>query len=97
VKQPTVYILASKPHGTLYIGVTSNLIQRIWRHREGITGGFTSRYAVKTLAWFEMHATMNDAIEREKSLKLWPRSRKIALIETSNPKWRDLWPRIIAR
>jgi putative endonuclease len=87
---PCVYILASGFHGTVYTGVTSNLIGRIWQHREEVTGGFTKRYAVKRLVWFEVNETMESAIRREKTIKRWPRKWKIELIEHENSKWRDL-------
>lgn len=86
---PMVYILASARNGTIYIGVTSNLLQRIAKHRE-ITGGFAARYGVKHLVWFEQHATMEHAITREKQLKKWSRAWKLRLIEGTNPDWRDL-------
>lgn len=93
-KQPCVYILASKKNGTLYIGVTSNLVHRIWQHREGVVEGFTDKYGVKTLVWFEQHETMESAITREKQMKKWNRDWKINAIEKENPQWEDLWPRI---
>ena len=71
MKQPAVYLLSSKPNGALYIGVTSNLVQRIWQHREGVVEGFTCQYGVKTLVWYEQHDTMESAIGREKVLKKW--------------------------
>lgn len=89
-RQPAVYILASVRNGTLYIGVTSNLMGRIVQHRDGLTGGFTKRYGVKRLVWFQMADTMDAAITREKQLKVWRRAWKIELIETGNPTWRDL-------
>ncbi|WP_394809568.1 GIY-YIG nuclease family protein [Nitrosomonas sp.] len=91
---PAVYLLASQRNETLYIGVTSNLIQRIWQHREGLAEGFTKKYQVKTLVWYEQHATMESAIAREKALKKWNRAWKLRLIEETNPQWRDLWPEI---
>ncbi len=91
---PAVYLLASQRNGTLYIGVTSNLIQRIWQHREGLAEGFTKKYGIKTLVWYEQHATMESAITREKALKKWNRAWKLRLIEETNPQWRDLWPEI---
>ncbi len=94
-KQPAVYILASQPRGTLYIGVSSNLLQRIWQHKSGVMEGFTERYEVHQLVYFEMHADMPTAITREKQLKKWKREWKIALIEKDNPDWRDLWPDVI--
>jgi len=87
---PSVYLLASGFHGTLYTGVTSNLLGRIWQHREEVTGGFTKRYGVKRLVWFEVHETMDGAIRREKSIKRWHRQWKIQLVEAENPTWRDL-------
>jgi len=89
-KTPCVYLLASAFHGTLYTGVTSNLLGRIYQHREEVTRGFTSRYGVKRLVWFEVHETMDSAIRREKSVKSWPRKWKIALVEKNNPTWHDL-------
>jgi putative endonuclease len=79
-----------KKGGTLYCGVTSDLPRRIWEHREGLTGGFTARYAVKRLVWYEEFDWIIDAIAREKAIKSWPRKWKIALIEKDNPDWRDL-------
>ena len=95
MKQPAVYLLASQRNGTLYVGVTSNLIQRIWQHREGVVEGFTQRYAVKTLVWYEQHETMESAIAREKAIKKWNRAWKLALIEQHNPDWHDLWLEIL--
>jgi len=89
-RHPCVYILASQPYGTLYIGVTSNLSGRLWQHRNGVLGGFTERYSVKRLVWFEMYGEMASAIAREKQLKNWRRQWKINLIETGNPHWIDL-------
>lgn len=89
-KQPCVYILASKPFGTLYIGVTSDLPARLWQHREGAFEGFTKRYAVHRLAHFELLDTMESAIKREKQLKNWHRDWKLNLISRENPDWRDL-------
>ncbi len=85
-----VYILASKPWGTLYIGMTGNLLERAYQHREGLIDGFTKKYNGKMLAYFEEHATAFDAINREKRLKKWPRAWKINLIRTENPDWKDL-------
>ncbi|WP_029077083.1 GIY-YIG nuclease family protein [Kaistia adipata] len=92
--QPCVYIMASARNGTLYIGVTSNLPQRVWQHREGFLGGFTSRYRIRTLVYYEGHDTMESAIRREKQMKLWKRSWKIELVERSNPNWLDLYGEI---
>jgi putative endonuclease len=89
-KQPCVYILASKHYGTLYIGVTSNLIARLHQHRTGAVKGFTSRYAVYRLVRYEFFADMPTAIAREKQLKNWHRTWKTSLIETDNPHWGDL-------
>ena len=89
-KQPCVYMLASGRHGTLYIGVTSNLLQRLHQHREGLIKGFTERYAIKRLVWFEMASDMAAAIHREKQLKKWNRDWKARLIEDTNPDWVDL-------
>jgi putative endonuclease len=85
-----VYLLASGFRGTLYTGVTSDLLGRVYQHREEVTRGFTSRYGVKRLVWFEPHETMESAIAREKSIKRWQRQWKIELIERDNPTWRDL-------
>lgn len=87
---PMVYLLASHRNGTLYVGVTSNLLQRLHQHREGLIEGFTSDYGVRRLVWFEQHATMEYAITREKRIKKWNRAWKIRLIEEANPDWRDL-------
>ena len=89
-RNPCVYILASKPYGTLYIGVTSDLMQRLWQHREGMTGGFTARYRVHRLVRYETFGDMEQAILREKQLKRWHRQWKINLIEQDNPHWVDL-------
>lgn len=87
---PCVYIMASKRNGTLYLGVTSNLLQRVAQHREGTLGGFTNMYDVKLLVWLEQHGSMEHAILREKRIKKWRRAWKLDLIEASNPDWRDL-------
>jgi putative endonuclease len=92
VKEPCVYILASQPYGTLYIGVTSDLIGRLWQHRNGEGKGFTSKYSVYLLVRFEPFGTMYEAISREKQLKRWHRQWKINLVETENPDWIDLAP-----
>jgi len=94
---PTVYILANKPRGTLYTGVTSQLVRRIWQHREGCADGFTKQYGVKQLVWYEQHRDMINAITREKTIKRWPRKRKFDVIEKLNPGWEDLWCRIVER
>jgi putative endonuclease len=87
---PLVYMMASGRNGTLYVGVTSNLVQRIAQHRAGTTDGFTAKYGVKTLVWFEPAGTMEHAIVREKRIKKWNRAWKLRLIEADNPTWRDL-------
>ena len=91
MKSPAIYLLASAKNGTLYIGVTSNLIQRVWQHRQHLTDGFSDRYDVTRLVWYELHDTMESVIVREKQLKKWNREWKIRLIERTNPDWRDLW------
>lgn len=95
-KQPCVYILATGVRGTLYIGVTSDLEKRIWEHRAHLVPGFTARYGVEQLVWFEIHDSMTAAIGREKQLKKWERMWKIELVETLNPEWRELAPWIEA-
>jgi putative endonuclease len=96
MKQPAVYIMASKRNGTLYTGVTSKLIQRAWQHREGVADGFTKRYGCKLLVWYELADTMEAAILREKQIKAGSRAKKLALIEAMNPEWRDLFEEIAA-
>lgn len=86
-----VYILASQRNGTLYVGVTSDLIRRVQEHREGLVPGFTKRHAVKLLVYFEAHRDINEAILREKRIKRWRRKWKLDLIEAQKPQWRDLW------
>jgi putative endonuclease len=90
-----VYILANKRNGTLYIGVTSDLVKRIWEHRNNVAEGFTKRYGVHDLVWYELHETMESAIHREKGLKEWKRVWKLELIDGSNPDWLDLYPAIV--
>jgi len=90
-KQPAVYILASKRNGTLYTGVTSDLVKRVGEHRTGAVDGFTKKYGVHHLVYFELHSGMAEAIAREKQIKRWNRAWKIELIEKKNPDWRDLW------
>ena len=94
-KIPCVYILASKRNGTLYTGVTSDLVQRVWQHKNDFVGGFTRQYGVHMLVWYETHPTMESAITREKQLKWWHRKWKMRLIEESNPRWEDLYSQII--
>ena len=93
-KQPAVYLLASKRNGTLYIGVTSDLVKRIWEHKNNMVEGFTKRYNVHQLLWYELHENMESAIQREKRLKEWKRKWKIKLIEDNNPDWKDLYSTI---
>jgi len=95
MKQPCVYILASGWDGTLYVGVTSDLIKRVWEHKNDLIEGFTKQYRVHNLVWFEQHETMESAILREKTIKEWNRAWKIELIEESNPKWQDLYPELL--
>ena len=94
-KQPAVYILASKRKGTLYVGVTSDLIKRVWEHRSSLVDGFTKRYGIHQLIWYELHESMESAIQREKRLKDWKRKWKVQLIEKTNPNWEDLYPMIV--
>jgi putative endonuclease len=94
-QQPAVYLLSSKRNGTLYVGVTSNLVKRVWEHRNNLVEGFTKRYGVHLLVWYELHASMDSAIKREKRLKDWRRKWKVHLIESTNPDWEDLYPMII--
>lgn len=89
-KQPCVYILASRRNGTLYVGVTSDLLKRVHEHKTGTVSGFTRQYGVHHLVWFEAHQTMESAIAREKTIKEWKRKWKLDLIEAGNPYWRDL-------
>ena len=94
-KQPAVYVLASKRNGTLYIGVTSDLTKRVWEHKNDLVEGFTKRYSVHRLIWYELHNSMESAIKREKSMKEWKRAWKLELIESVNPDWEDLYHRIV--
>ena len=90
-----VYILASKPNGVLYVGVTSDLIRRIYEHRNGLIDGFTKKYSVKQLVYFERHETIEVAIQREHNMKHWPRKWKVRLILAGNPEWNDLYETIV--
>ncbi|RZA33505.1 MAG: GIY-YIG nuclease family protein [Lysobacteraceae bacterium] len=90
-KPSYVYVLASRPYGTLYIGVTSDLIRRVWEHKEGFVAGFTNKHRIKLLVWYEVHAEIVEAITREKQIKEWKRDWKINLIQSTNPHWRDLY------
>jgi putative endonuclease len=94
--RPCVYILASRRNGTLYVGVTSNLVKRVWEHKSDLVDGFTRKYEVHGLVYFELHGTMDAAITREKQIKKWKRAWKIEMIEKANLQWRDLWPEISA-
>jgi putative endonuclease len=89
------YLMASRPYGTLYTGVTNDLILRSYEHREGLVAGFTRKHGVHTLVWFEQHRDINFAILREKRIKRWRRDWKIALIEEANPHWEDYYPKLI--
>jgi putative endonuclease len=89
-----VYMMCNKQNGTLCIGMTDNLVKRIWQHREGVVEGFTSLYAIKRLVWFETHASRESAFARERQMKKWNRTWKLREIERHNPDWRDLWNEI---
>ncbi|MFV2004476.1 MAG: GIY-YIG nuclease family protein [Gammaproteobacteria bacterium] len=94
-RQPCVYLLANKRNGTLYAGVTSALVKRIWEHKNNIVEGFTKKYGVHMLVWYELHETMESAIRKEKAIKKWERSWKIEVIEKENPQWRDLYTELL--
>ncbi|MDH5630966.1 MAG: GIY-YIG nuclease family protein [Gammaproteobacteria bacterium] len=93
-KVPYVYIMANKKNGTLYIGVTSDLIQRVWQHKNKLVEGFSEKYGTNRLVYFEQHQEIIEAISREKQIKKWRRQWKIELIESKNPQWDDLWSQI---
>jgi putative endonuclease len=95
MKRSCVYIMASQRNGTLYVGVTADLMNRVSQHRSGSIAGFTKEYEVRTLVWFELHETMHDAIVREKQIKNWKRAWKIQLIQACNPYWSDLYPGLV--
>ena len=95
-KKSYVYILANKQNGTLYVGITSDLVKRIWQHKKGLVDGFTKKYSVKKLVYYEEHEGILNAISREKRLKEWPRKWKLELIEKHNPKWNDLYDIIVS-
>ena len=95
MKPPCVYLLASRKNGTLYTGVTSNLVQRIWQHKNDQADGFTKKYGVHMLVWYELHEAMESAIAREKAIKEWKRAWKLELIEATNPQWLDLYDEIV--
>ena len=90
-RMPCVYLLANRPRGTLYTGVTSDLIQRVWQHKSDCVEGFSKRYRLHDLVWFELHATMESAITREKAIKAWKRLWKVQLVESANPQWHCLY------
>ncbi|TNF36400.1 MAG: GIY-YIG nuclease family protein [Gammaproteobacteria bacterium] len=90
-KRPAIYMLANRKHGTLYVGITSDLVGRVWQHKQGVVDGFSRRYGLKQLVYYELHESMESAILREKCLKKWNRVWKIELIESTNPEWTDLW------
>ena len=95
LKVPCVYIIASRRNGTLYVGITSDLLKRVGEHKNDLVEGFTRRYGVHKLVWYEVHETMESAIQREKGIKKWNRKWKLALIEQSNPQWEDLFDNLI--
>jgi len=94
-RQPAVYILSGKRNGTLYIGLTSDLVKRVWEYKNNLVEGFTKRYNLHQLVWYELHESMESAISREKRLKEWKRSWKLNLIESTNPDWHDLYDSIV--
>ena len=91
-----VYIMTNRPSGTLYVGVTSDLGRRVHQHREGLIDGFTKRYGLNRLVWYEAHQTITSAIQREKAMKHWPRAWKVRLILAMNPRWDDLYETLMA-
>lgn len=95
-RQPCVYLLASKRNGTLYVGMTSNLVRRVWEHKQHLVEGFTQKHGVHRLVWYEGHDTIVSAISREKAIKNWRRSWKIKIIEQMNPRWRDLFDDLVS-
>ncbi len=97
LKSPAIYILASRMYGTLYVGVTSDLCSRVSLHKQKLLPGFTAKFGVNRLVYFELHDSMESAIKREKQLKEWKRSWKIQLIETPNPQWLDLYAETCGR
>lgn len=90
-----VYLMASRRNGTLYLGVTSNLVQRVWQHRNGTGGGFSAKYKCRGLVWYEAHDDLQEARQRELRMKKWKRAWKMELIEAMNPQWLDLWSQIV--
>ena len=95
IKSPAIYVLASRRNGTLYTGVTANLSGRVWAHKQNLVAGFTQKYQVHTLVYYEMHVSMYAAIEREKQIKAGSRADKIGLIEAINPRWCDLYSELL--
>ena len=95
MKRPAIYIMTNKRNGTLYTGVTSNLVKRVYEHKEGVVPGFTKKYDCKQLVYYETHESMDNAITREKQIKSGSRDKKLALIESMNPEWNDLYEEII--
>jgi putative endonuclease len=93
--QPCVYLLASQRNGTLYVGVTSAILKRVWEQKNDFVAGFTKQHGVHTLVWYEVHETMASAISRERAIKAWKRAWKLALIEAMNPEWSDLYETLI--
>ena len=93
--QPAVYLLANKRNGTLYVGVTSNLVKRIWEHKNDLADGFSSKYKLHTLVYYELHESMYLAISREKQIKAGSRAKKLQLIESANPNWEDFYSLIV--
>jgi putative endonuclease len=91
-----VSILTSRRNGTLYVGMTDNLVRRLWEHRNGLIPGFTKKYGVKMLVWYELHGTRENAFQRERQLKKWNRAWKLRLIEEMNPQWRDLADEVLS-
>ena len=94
-KQPCVYMLTSRPNGTVYVGVTSDIIKRVWEHKSDLVAGFTKEFGVHMLVWYELHETMESAITREKQIKKWNRQWKIDLIHKMNLGWRDLYDEVV--
>jgi putative endonuclease len=90
-----VYIMSNRKHGTLYVGVTADIVRRAYEHRTGSIEGFTRRYGLKRLIWFERHDEIMPAIQREKNIKNWPRAWKVRLVETMNPEWEDLYATLL--
>jgi putative endonuclease len=90
-----VYIMSNKRYGTIYVGVTNDIVRRAWEHREGVQAGFTRRYGLKVLVWYEEHGSIIDAIQREHNMKHWPRRWKTKLVDEMNPEWSDLFPTLV--